>query len=131
VAPALLALGARIPIRMFNPVVQTITTNVPGPDFPLYVLGRRIEDLFPYVPLTGGIQLSTAVFSYNGRLTFGVSADFDGQPDVEVFAEGIRAGFAELLDAPSGSPGSPDGPENDSGSGSATTPVKAAGRRAR
>ncbi len=97
VAPALLALGARIPVRLFNPVVQTITTNVPGPGFPLYVLGRRIEDLFPYVPLTGGIQVGTAVFSYNGKLSFGVSADFDGQPDIEVFAAGIRAGFDELL----------------------------------
>lgn len=97
VAPALLALGARIPVRLFNPIVQTITTNVPGPDFPLYVLGRRIEDLFPYVPLTGGIQVGTAIFSYNGRLSFGVSADFDGQPDIEVFTEGIRAGFDELL----------------------------------
>jgi diacylglycerol O-acyltransferase len=97
VAPALLALGARIPIRLFNPIVQTITTNVPGPDFPLYVLGRRIEGLFPYVPLTGGIQVGTAIFSYDGSLNFGISADFDGQPDVGVFTEGIRTGFAELL----------------------------------
>ncbi len=96
-APALLALGARIPIRLLNPIVQTVTTNVPGPDFPLYVLGRKIKDLYPYVPLAGGIQVGTAIFSYNGRLNFGVSADFDGQPDIEVFTEGIKEGFAELL----------------------------------
>ncbi|WP_344449265.1 wax ester/triacylglycerol synthase family O-acyltransferase [Actinocorallia aurantiaca] len=100
VAPALLALGARIPVRLRNPVVQTITTNVPGPDFPLYVLGRRIENLFPYVPLTGGIQVGTAIFSYDGRLNFGVSADFDGQPDLPVFTAGIGKGIAELLKAP-------------------------------
>ncbi|MEO3783237.1 wax ester/triacylglycerol synthase family O-acyltransferase [Actinocorallia sp. B10E7] len=100
VAPALLALGARIPIRMLNPIIQTITTNVPGPDFPLYVLGRRIDGLFPYVPLTGGIQVGTAIFSYDGWLNFGVSADFDGQPDIEVFTAGIGEGIAELLKAP-------------------------------
>ncbi|WP_460363298.1 WS/DGAT/MGAT family O-acyltransferase [Actinocorallia lasiicapitis] len=97
VAPALMVLGARAPIRLFNPIVQTVTTNIPGPQFPLYVLGREVKELYPYVPLTGGIQVATAIFSYMGRLSFGVSADFDGQPDVELLGKGIRAGFDELL----------------------------------
>ncbi|MCD0451084.1 wax ester/triacylglycerol synthase family O-acyltransferase [Actinocorallia sp. API 0066] len=97
VAPALLVLGARTPIRLFNPIVQTVTTNVPGPAFPLYILGRRMVAMYPCVPLAGGIQLATAIFSYLGRLYFGVSADFDGQPDATVFASGIEAGVAELL----------------------------------
>ncbi|WP_344839552.1 wax ester/triacylglycerol synthase family O-acyltransferase [Actinocorallia longicatena] len=99
VAPALLALGARTPVRLFNPIVQTVTTNIPGPQFPLYILGRRIQAMYPYVPLTGGIQIATAIFSYMGRLSFGVNADFDGQPDVELMGKGVRAGFDELLSA--------------------------------
>ncbi|WP_460307941.1 WS/DGAT/MGAT family O-acyltransferase [Actinocorallia aurea] len=97
VAPALLALGARTPIRLFNPIVQTVTTNVPGPQFPLYILGSRVRAMYPYVPLTGGIQIATAIFSYAGSLHFGVCADFDGQPDTAVFAEGIEEAIRELL----------------------------------
>ncbi|WP_211359571.1 WS/DGAT/MGAT family O-acyltransferase [Actinocorallia herbida] len=97
VAPALLALGARTPIRLFNPIVQTVTTNIPGPQFPLYILGSRVRAMYPYVPLTGGIQIATAIFSYAGRLHFGVCADFDGQPDSAVLAEGIEDAIRELL----------------------------------
>lgn len=99
VAPALMVIAARTPVRLFNPIVQTVTTNIPGPQFPLYVLGCKVENMHPYVPLVGGVQIATAIFSYFGKLSFGISADFDGQPDVEVFAKGIRAGFDELLTA--------------------------------
>ncbi|MDX6744718.1 wax ester/triacylglycerol synthase family O-acyltransferase [Actinocorallia sp. A-T 12471] len=97
VAPALLVLGARTPIRLFNPIVQTVTTNIPGPQFPLYILGSRVRAMYPYVPLTGGIQIATAIFSYQGSLHFGVCADFDGQPDTAVFADGVEEAVAELL----------------------------------
>jgi diacylglycerol O-acyltransferase len=98
VAPALLALGARAPVRLRNPIVQTVTTNVPGPPFPLYCLGRRVVEMHPYVPLAGGIRIATAIFSYLGKLNFGISGDFDGMPDLEILAKGIRAGFDELLE---------------------------------
>jgi diacylglycerol O-acyltransferase len=98
VAPALLALGARTPVRLHNPIVQTVTTNVPGPPFPLYCLGRQVLEMHPYVPLTGGIRIATAIFSYLGKLNFGISGDFDGVPDLEILAKGIRAGFDELLE---------------------------------
>ncbi|MCW2914535.1 MAG: wax ester/triacylglycerol synthase family O-acyltransferase [Actinomycetia bacterium] len=98
VAPALLALGAWTPVRLRNPIVQTVTTNVPGPPFPLYCLGRQVVEMHPYVPLTGSIRIATAIFSYLGKLNFGLSGDFDGMPDLEILAKGIRAGFDELLD---------------------------------
>ncbi|MCP2338709.1 WS/DGAT/MGAT family O-acyltransferase [Actinomadura rupiterrae] len=107
VAPALLSLAARMPVRLRQGLVQTVTTNVPGPDFPLYVMGRRLLELHPYVPLTGGIRVATAIISYCGTLYFGITADFDAMPDVDTYAKGAAAGVAELLalvreDGPSG-----------------------------
>ncbi|MCW2904318.1 MAG: acyltransferase [Streptosporangiaceae bacterium] len=98
VAPALLTLAARTPMRLHNPMVQTITTNVPGPPFPLYVLGRKVVELHPYVPIAGGMRVATAIFSYLGKLNFGLTGDFDAMPDLEVLAQGIRAGFDELTE---------------------------------
>jgi WS/DGAT/MGAT family acyltransferase len=97
-APTLLALGSKIAVWFPQPLVQTVTTNVPGPRFPLYVLGRRLIELYPYVPISGGLPISVGIFSYIDRLNFGVNADFDGVPDVGVLAEGIRDGFDELAE---------------------------------
>jgi WS/DGAT/MGAT family acyltransferase len=97
VAPALLSLAARIPVRLRQDLVQTVTTNVPGPAFPLYVLGRKALAIHPYVPLTGGIRAATAIVSYCGTLHFGVNGDFDAMPDLDVLAKGIQGGIAELL----------------------------------
>ncbi|GAA1557300.1 wax ester/triacylglycerol synthase family O-acyltransferase [Actinomadura kijaniata] len=99
VAPALLSLGARVPVRLRQDLVQTVTTNVPGPDFPLYVMGRRVLEMHPYVPLTGGIRVATAIVSYCGTLYFGITGDFDAMPDLDVLARGVRGGLAELLRA--------------------------------
>ncbi|MFD0686724.1 WS/DGAT/MGAT family O-acyltransferase [Actinomadura fibrosa] len=95
-APTLLALGSRYALSQSQPLVQTVVTNVPGPPFPLYVLGRRLERLYPFVPLAAGVRAGVAIFSYEGRLTFGLTGDFDGMPDLDVLASGIRAGFDEL-----------------------------------
>jgi diacylglycerol O-acyltransferase len=97
VAPALLSLAARLPVRLRQDIVQTVTTNVPGPNFPLYVMGRRVLELHPYVPLTGGIRVATAIVSYCGTLHFGITGDFDGMPDLDLLGKGIQAGFDELL----------------------------------
>ncbi|MBO2446390.1 wax ester/triacylglycerol synthase family O-acyltransferase [Actinomadura barringtoniae] len=97
VAPALLSLAARLPVRLRQDLVQTVTTNVPGPGFPLYMMGRRVLELHPYVPLTGGIRVATAIISYCGALHFGITGDFDGMPDLDLLAKGIQAGFDELL----------------------------------
>ena len=98
VAPTLLALGTRAGIRAGQPLTQTVTTNVPGPRVPLYVLGRRMRALYPYVPIAGGLRVSIGIFSYLRAMTFGINADFDAFPDVEVLAGGIGAGMEELVD---------------------------------
>ncbi len=54
---------------------------------------------YPYAPLGAQLRLSVAIFSYDGKVTFGISADFDANPDLDVLARGIEAGMAELLDA--------------------------------
>jgi hypothetical protein len=77
--------------------VNTVTTNVPGPQFPLYALGRRMLEAFPYVPLAAPIRIGVAIFSYDGKLAFGVTADWDSASDVEVLCAGIEDGIAELL----------------------------------
>jgi hypothetical protein len=95
VAPALLALGVRT-AQSAQPVAQAVATNVPGPPRPLYVLGRRMTSLHAYVPIAMGCRLAIGIFSYAGRMTFGVNADFDGVPDVDVLTDGIDRGLEDL-----------------------------------
>jgi diacylglycerol O-acyltransferase len=76
--------------------VTTVTTNVPGPQLPLYCLGREMVSYLPYVPIAEGVRVGTAIMSYNGRLAFGVTGDYDTAPDVDVLAEGILTGINEL-----------------------------------
>jgi diacylglycerol O-acyltransferase len=95
-APTLLALGSRTAFRIPQPLVQTVTTNVPGPRFPLFILGRRMEGAYPYVPIGDNVRISVAIFSYLDQFFFGITADYDAAPDVEILAEGIGRGLAEL-----------------------------------
>lgn len=96
--PMLLALGMRLATRMAQRNVNTVTTNVPGPQFPLYVCGRRMVEAFPYVPLAGQVRIGVAIFSYDGRVTFGVTGDRDTTADLDVLCRGIESGMAELLE---------------------------------
>lgn len=84
----------RVPQRSIN----TVTTNVPGPQFPLYCLGREMRSYLPYVPITHGVRVSTAILSYNGRLFFGVTGDAATVPDVGVLADATAAAVATLGD---------------------------------
>ena len=95
-APTLLALGSRTAFQLPQPLVQTVTTNVPGPRLPLYLLGRRLDRIYPYVPIGDNVRISIAIFSYLERFTFGITADYDAVPDLNVLAKGIRRGLAEL-----------------------------------
>ncbi len=97
-APTLLALGSRAAFRIPQPLVQTITTNVPGPRFPLFLLGRQMVAAYPYVPIGNGLRIGTAIFSYLDRFSFGVTADYDSVPDadLDVLTAGIQRGLAEL-----------------------------------
>ena len=89
-------LGMRVMHRLPQRSVNTVTTNVPGPQFPLYCLGREMLEYYPYVPLSHGVRVGTAILSYNGRVAFGITGDFDTAPDVGVLARAIRSGIKEL-----------------------------------
>jgi len=88
--PAVLALGARVASKAPQRSYNTVTTNVPGPQQPLFVLGRQMLKVFPYVPLGGQVRLGVAIFSYNGQVNFGVTGDYDTTPDIDVFCHGSR-----------------------------------------
>jgi hypothetical protein len=103
-APMLLALGTKAAYRMPQPLLQTVTTNVPGPRIPLYVLGRRMTALHPYVPIGNAVRISIAILSYLDTVSFGVTADYDSVPDVDVLVQGIQRGLAELAPQPAGEP---------------------------
>jgi diacylglycerol O-acyltransferase / wax synthase len=95
--PTVLAQASRINFstRLFNLIV----TNVPGPQFPLYVLGRELQDLFPVAFLPRDHALAIAIMSYNGRLNFGLLADYDALPDLDVIQAGIEDARDGLLKA--------------------------------
>jgi diacylglycerol O-acyltransferase len=97
VAPSLLSLGVRAALQAGQMWCQAVTTNVPGPRIPLYVLGRRMCTATAYVPIAGGTRCSIGIFSYLSTMTFGINADFDAFPDVDVLSGGIRSGIEELL----------------------------------
>jgi hypothetical protein len=92
--PTLLAQAARINFstRLFNLVV----TNVPGPQVPLYVLGRELEDCFPVGFLPPNQALFVAIMSYNGGINFGLLADYDAIDDIDAIAQGIEDAIGEL-----------------------------------
>jgi WS/DGAT/MGAT family acyltransferase len=95
-APAVLAFGVKGGIRAGQWYSQAVTTNVPGPRVPLFILGCRMLNSHAYVPIASGIRISIGVFSYLDEMTFGINADFDAFPDVDVLAEGIDHGMDEL-----------------------------------
>jgi WS/DGAT/MGAT family acyltransferase len=97
--PMLLALGTRVATRFLGNTrnVNTVTTNVPGPQFPLYACGRKMLEAFPYVPLAAPVRIGIAIFSYNGNLAFGVTGDWDTASDIDVLCRGIENGMQELL----------------------------------
>ena len=97
--PVLLALGTRLASRAAQRNVNTVTTNVPGPQIPLFAGGRRMLRAYPYVPLAGQVRVGVAIFSYDGQVTFGITGDYDSTPDIDVLAAGIEAGMAELAEA--------------------------------
>jgi WS/DGAT/MGAT family acyltransferase len=94
--PMLLAVSLRLAVHAQQRLVQTVTTNVPGPQFPLYAAGRQMLYAYPYVPIAGSARIGVAIFSYCGGLNFGVTGDYDSVPDIEVLTRGIESGIAEL-----------------------------------
>ncbi len=95
--PTLLSLAARVSTgtRIYNMVV----TNIPGPQIPLYMLGAKVIETYPMVPLFESQGLGIALFSYAGGLYWGFNADADVMPDLHDFVEAIQDSFAELCRA--------------------------------
>jgi diacylglycerol O-acyltransferase len=92
--PTIMSQAARLQSRQrfFNLVV----TNVPGPQIPLYLLGRHLQAFYPVVPLAHHQALGIAIMSYDGRLGFGLLGDYDAMPDLEDLALDLEAAIGEL-----------------------------------
>ncbi|MBW2271016.1 MAG: wax ester/triacylglycerol synthase family O-acyltransferase [Deltaproteobacteria bacterium] len=90
--PALIARGATLAQGPINMLV----TNVPGPHFPLYQVGAKLLGMYPVVPLMPGSGLGIALFSYEGKLCWGINADYELVPDLDALAEDVRTSFEEL-----------------------------------
>jgi len=97
--PVLLAVGQRLAASIPQRSINTATTNVPGPQHPLYFAGRRMLESAPIVPLSASVRIAIGIFSYNGLLIFGITGDYDSVPDIDVLRRGIEAGVAELVEA--------------------------------
>ena len=93
--PTLLAQASRLNFstRLFNLIV----TNVPGPQFPLYLLGREMQEIVPIAFLPEDHALAIAIMSYNGKVDFGLLADYDAMPDVDRISDLIMESLDELL----------------------------------
>lgn len=117
--PAVLAQASRLQFstRLFNLLV----TNIPGPQVPLFILGHQLQDLFPLAFLPQGHALAIAIMSYNGRVEYGLLADFDALPDIDVIAAGVEESLAELL-AQTAAPTGPGGRRNGRGPASLLEP---------
>ena len=96
--PMLLAAGARLAARSPSLGLQTGVTNVPGPQQPLYTLGRRLLESFPFVPVIGHVRISIAIFSYDGGLYVGVTGDYDSSNDIDVLTSGVERSMRELVE---------------------------------
>jgi WS/DGAT/MGAT family acyltransferase len=106
--PTVLAQAMRLQAhqRMFNLVV----TNVPGPQYPLYLAGSELLNVYPLVPLAENTALGLAIMSYNGSVSFGLTSDFDALPDLDALAAELRAAVLELVGVAAGDPRPPVDP---------------------
>ncbi len=112
--PTVLAQASRLNFstRLFNLIV----TNVPGPQFPLYMVGRRMRELYPVAFLPRNHALAIAIMSYDGEVSFGLLGDYDALPDIDTIAGGISSSLDELItiarghdgDDPAGSGSDPE-----------------------
>ena len=95
--PTIMGQASRLVVRQrfFNLVV----TNVPGPQIPLYMMGRKMIELFPMVPLAPNQALGVAIMSYNGRINFGLVGDFDVMADIDQLALDFQVALEELAQA--------------------------------
>ncbi|MEA2495722.1 MAG: diacylglycerol O-acyltransferase / wax synthase [Thermoleophilaceae bacterium] len=95
--PTILSMASRMnwSTRLFNMIV----TNVPGPQFPIYLQGRELLELVPVAFLPENYALTIAAMSYNGKLDFSLLGDYDAMPDIELVGEYVEEALDELLEA--------------------------------
>jgi hypothetical protein len=93
--PVLLSLGAQAASGPINSIV----TNVPGPQFPLYMFGARLLEMYPVAPLLSGMGLAIALFSYDGSIFWGFNADYALVPDLQAFVGLVERAFEEFAGA--------------------------------
>jgi hypothetical protein len=86
---------SQLPITPFN----LVCTNVPGPQFPLYLLGHKMVRWYPYVPVGGEMAVNCAILSYDGNVYFGFSGDVHAAPDLRRLEGFVKSSFEELLEA--------------------------------
>lgn len=96
---ALVSLAIRLAARLPQRNIVTVTTNVAGSPRRLAVLGRPILELFPYVPIAVRLRTGVAALSYGDRMSFGITADFDSNPDADLFTESLERGVTDLVQA--------------------------------
>jgi diacylglycerol O-acyltransferase len=123
------ALGSRVAAAQVRRGFDLVVTNVPGPQFPLYAAGALMLESYPVQPLLPGHALAIGVTSYDGGVYFGINADRDALPDVEVLGQCIKEALAELAD--SASDARPRAPRGRKSSGASVARVTRKGARGR
>ena len=100
--PTIHSLGARVASGMTRRLFNLVVTNVPGPQFPLYAAGAQMLSMYPVVPLAKGQAVSIGLTSYDGGVFYGLNADRDAMPDIDVLAGLIEESLAELVGTTAG-----------------------------
>jgi diacylglycerol O-acyltransferase len=91
--------GIRLAARLPQRNIVTVTTNVPGPRQPLYLLRQRVVEILPYVPIALRLRTGISVLTYCDRMSFGITADYNSAPETQLLGTAIEAGIADLLNA--------------------------------
>lgn len=97
----LLSLANRVVGSKIRPFNMTVT-NIPGPQFPMYLLESQMIGNYPMVPLWSQHGMGVALFSYNKRLLWGIQADYDTLPDSNAFVSALHSAFRELSELAAG-----------------------------
>jgi diacylglycerol O-acyltransferase len=99
--------GIRMALRIPQRAIVTVTTNVPGPREQLYLLGRPIREILPYVPIAERMRIGVSVFTYGGQAAIAVTTDFASVPEADRLAGDVVTEVNALAAARVASPASP------------------------
>jgi WS/DGAT/MGAT family acyltransferase len=96
--PTIHSAAARLASGLTSRLFNVVVTNVPGPQYPLYAVGAQMLETYPVVPLGRGQAVSIGLTSYDGGVYFGLNADRDAMPDVDVLAQCLEESLSELVE---------------------------------